>query len=952
MRSAGERPGRTRNLELSWQPSPDPDVVSYRIYLGPSAQSYDTIVPVESFGLEAGVAVAELSGVDAGARFIALSALDAGGNESVLSNELQIVATCDPAACADSNPCSVDGCGSDGCTHTLAADGITCNDGDATTSGDVCRAGTCSGTPVCPPTGCSDDNVCTVDTCTSTGCAHAPAANGTTCNDGDGMTTGDVCRAGSCSGTPVCPLTGCSDDNACTVDACTSSGCTHTPAAEGTTCNDGDATTSGDVCRVGGTCSGTPVCQPTGCSDGNACTVDTCTSTGCTHAPAADGATCDDGNAGTAGDACRAGSCAGVVIDGDGRTVMLRWQPSPDDDVVSYNIYLGTRSGSYDTVVPVESFALESGVAVALLTGLGDDAYFVAMSALDAADQESVYSNELAIGAVCNAANCADTNPCTVDRCGAAGCSHAAAADGTLCSDGDAGTLNDRCSAGTCTGELPAPPPACSATGCNDGNACTLDACGPTGCVHSQAPDGTTCNDGDTATLGDTCRAGRCAGELPLPPGRQVEIRWEPSPDTDVVRYVIHLGPSAGSYDTHVPVESFALESDVAVAVLAGLDGATHHVALTAIDAAGNESLTSNDLVIDAACSAASCADTNPCTVDACSAAGCAHSAAPDGTTCSDGQAGTVNDRCQAGSCVGLAAQPSTPASDDFDANGFSDLLALDPAARELTALLRAGDGSTTARVLGSALPEGDWELVARDDFDGDGSADVLLREQTLGLNTVWLLDGSTITASLALPSQPDLGWQIIHTGDLDGDGRADLIWYHAAQRLVASWRLDGANVLESRFLGSSPSAEWVPVGSGDLEGDGMLDLVWRHTASGANAAWLMSNARVTASVFLPSLPAGFALEASGDFDRDGRTDLVWRDAASGQSRLWRMDGSLVREVVDLPLRSGAGVRAIGSGDYDGDGASDLLWHDSASGELWLWTLDPESTVKAPENEC
>lgn len=46
---------------------------------------------------------------------------------------------------------------------------------------------------------------------------------------------------------------------------------------------------------------------------------------------------------------------------------------------------------------------------------------------------------------------------------------------------------------------------------CDDGNPCTADACGPSGCDRSPV-DGVPCDDGNPCTSGDTCGAGVCTG--------------------------------------------------------------------------------------------------------------------------------------------------------------------------------------------------------------------------------------------------------------------------------------------------------------------------------------------------------------------------------------------------------------------------------------------------------
>jgi hypothetical protein len=103
--------------------------------------------------------------------------------------------------------------------QSFAAQGTTCDDSDAATSNDVCRAGVCSGvasitsgagitTPApvsdrCSGVTCSPaSGPCTVaGTCqadTGTCSAETNVAEGTTCDDGDAATSNDECRAGVC----------------------------------------------------------------------------------------------------------------------------------------------------------------------------------------------------------------------------------------------------------------------------------------------------------------------------------------------------------------------------------------------------------------------------------------------------------------------------------------------------------------------------------------------------------------------------------------------------------------------------------------------------------------------------------------------------------------------------------------------------------------------------------
>ncbi|MCB9849990.1 MAG: hypothetical protein H6817_04725 [Phycisphaerales bacterium] len=210
--------------------------------------------------------------------------------------------------CDDGYPCTVDTCNLTTfvCEYSDSMSGLSCDDGDACTTADVCDgSGGCAGIP----TDCSGlDSVCTMGACNATtgACEVVPASNGAACDDGNPCTVGDVCVAGTCTSTPL----NCDDGNPCTADACVAGACQQTPLT-GNACTDGDSCTVSDVCDAGGSCTGIPV----DCSGlDTQCTVGVCFSgIGCQSSPLPDGLGCDDGIAATINDQCMAGVCTGTT---------------------------------------------------------------------------------------------------------------------------------------------------------------------------------------------------------------------------------------------------------------------------------------------------------------------------------------------------------------------------------------------------------------------------------------------------------------------------------------------------------------------------------------------------------------------------------------------------------------------------------------------------------------
>lgn len=226
------------------------------------------------------------------------------------------------------------------CGEAALPDGTPCADATLCTLADKCLGGTCvgSGTLVC-----DDLNPCTIDKCSATlGCTHQPST--APCDDSDACTAFDTCKAGACVGGKQ--LCDCRTDGDCAEpDPCVSVGrcignvcvslpgiatecvapgpcflascaagkgtCTLSVVADGTPCEDGNA------CTVSETCAGGRCLPPPGqtCDDGSPCTVDVCDAElGCTHVGLA--GPCNDGSPCTQDDACDAltGTCGGVAI--------------------------------------------------------------------------------------------------------------------------------------------------------------------------------------------------------------------------------------------------------------------------------------------------------------------------------------------------------------------------------------------------------------------------------------------------------------------------------------------------------------------------------------------------------------------------------------------------------------------------------------------------------------
>ena len=207
------------------------------------------------------------------------------------------------------------------------------------------------------------------------------------------------------------------------------------------------------------------------------------------------------------------------------------------------------------------------------------------------------------------------------------------------------------------------------------------------------------------------------------------------------------------------------------------------------------------------------------------------------------------------------------------------------------------------------------WHIVATQDFNRDGRADLLFQHED-GTLAVWYMDGSNlVSAALLNPSQPGHGWKVVGTGDLNRNGKKDILFQHTDGTL-AVWFMDGINLIQGALLNPNRPGDsrWRVVGTADLTLTGTTDLIFQHS-DGTLAAWYMAGINlVRATLLNPAASAdpGWRVASTLDLDGDGKTDLLFQHD-DGTVAFWRMDGiNLISGQLLNPPNPGAGWRVVG----------------------------------------
>ena len=530
--------------------------------------------------------------------------------------------------CQPESQCHIKGsCQLDKCTTPIAPDGTPCDDGNPTTTMDICTRGICVGQPRCTTSSSQCNQIgnsltnCLTTTlsqnCTigSPVCVTQPTPDGGSCNDQNTLTVNDTCYSGVCVGLIPCGNQVCSSQGICQNPICVSSNqCGLSPKPDNTPCYDGNDTTINDIC-VSGRCVGTSLCQDKDCPE-RECFESGCDiNTGdCFLKVRPNKTPCNDNNQNTFDDMCDDGICIGTAFCSNSNQCTTTSSSSSSSSCI-LSSYCNQFSGSCEI----------SYIANGTECVLNNNASGVCESGVCSQQVDLPCSD-----------NCSTTiTQCIVNNCYGDVCSSSYATIGTACNDHIDDTMNDRCTShGLCSGRV-----LCRDSSCNPQSQChysgTCDSA--TGvCSNPQKPDLSPCDDLNPTTVRDSCLNGICVG---IPQGGLCN---------NVICGVNTLScrESIGICNPQNGICEYAIRSD------------------------GQQCDDSNSISLSDRCHSGVCVGTVPClenceSLSWCMIAVCRQSRCQmipklDGTQCDDSNPLTQNDICTSGTCLGQVPQCMT----------------------------------------------------------------------------------------------------------------------------------------------------------------------------------------------------------------------------------------------------------------------------------------------------
>lgn len=279
----------------------------------------------------------------------------------------------------------------------------------------------------------------------------------------------------------------------------------------------------------------------------------------------------------------------------------------------------------------------------------------------------------------------------------------------------------------------------------------------------------------------------------------------------------------------------------------------------------------------------------------------------------------------------------------DFDGDGDADILwrnniTGDMMLREITSV--TNNTITSRDVSLPSVPDNNLQIELVADFDGDKDLDILWRNRVNGYTAIWEMNGVNINRGIILAPEIDINTKIAHIGNFDGDRDLDILWYNTTSGFTAIWEMDGVNLNRGVVLPTVSDTNIKIRDVADFDNDGDLDILWYNMTNGYSAIWEMSGVNLSRGVVLPTVvDTNIKIQKVADIDSDGDSDILWFNSTNGFTALWKISGASLGNGVVLPTQD-TSFQIDSFADVNNDGKQDIVWYNSTSRTTKIWLTD------------
>ncbi len=270
---------------------------------------------------------------------------------------------------------------------------------------------------------------------------------------------------------------------------------------------------------------------------------------------------------------------------------------------------------------------------------------------------------------------------------------------------------------------------------------------------------------------------------------------------------------------------------------------------------------------------------------------------------------------------------------DDIDKDGFTDILLRNQTSGEIDAWFMNEERVTKAVAIANGFRVyAEWQIA------GFANSRVLWRNINTDAVVTWDLNQNGLAQGAQVSSPVSQNWQVVAFQDFNNDGVADVMWRNTQEQKIVFWRLSSTNNNSSGAFDLIADGRAYSVRNdfklstiADFNGDKRPDILFWDPKTGEIVTWEINQngVDITGSLVtfrqnnnevLNSKDDRFDVILAKDFDGDQKADILWRNKNDNATVFWKMNGSVLERASELqPAPAPVPVGAVLSGiDYPG----------------------------------
>jgi hypothetical protein len=255
---------------------------------------------------------------------------------------------------------------------------------------------------------------------------------------------------------------------------------------------------------------------------------------------------------------------------------------------------------------------------------------------------------------------------------------------------------------------------------------------------------------------------------------------------------------------------------------------------------------------------------------------------------------------------------------DDIDKNGFSDILLRNQISGEIASWFMNNEQVSNAVNLstGSLRLYSDWQIA------GFSNARILWRNINSDVILTWDLNQNGISQGKVSGLGLSQEWKVVAFEDFDKDGVADIMWRNNQLQLGILWKMNSTSADPVAAKAYTLPNSFRIATIADLNGDKRPDIFLWDGVGGTMITWEIQSDGVSISGNVVQFSEdngntfkdlnikydGLKITLAKDFDGDQKSDLLLRDDANGQTFIWKMDGFTLRKTTSLGVSPAGSV--------------------------------------------